>query len=428
MRVEFRSFVGVLFGMVFSSSIAFAQEPPQSPADAETPAAPPVEKAAPTSAPVAGAPAQMPSVSEPSLVPPSASPLRIDGPNGTSIRIGLLLQPQLQAVNNATLSGYSKNLYLRRTRILLGGTLLSNIEFFVDTDYPNLFLDNNAGTATAPDFVKNTPGMNVQDAFVTFKALGDMLKVDAGYMLPPMAHNALQGAGTLYSFDYFSYTFQHLGAGIFGNSGNSVGRDAGVQLRGLLVDGHIEYRLGLFQGRRDNETTSDVAAHNFFRVTGRLQINLFDAEPGFFYAGTYLGAKKIVSIGGSYDFQDSYKYFAVDGIVDMPLGPGVVTGQVNLAHWDGGTFIPTLTKQTALMGEAGYSIAEVRLNPILRVEQLWPTGGANQTRIGGGVAFWPYGHNSNVKAFYAHVTTDGTGGAASGSFNQFNLQWQVYFF
>jgi hypothetical protein len=428
MNLQFRSCVAVLFGMVLSASNVFAQEPPQPPAEAETPAAPPTQnpaaqnEAAPASAPVAASPAPMPSVSEPSLVPPAASPLRIDGPNGSSIRIGLLLQPQLQAVSSPTLSGYSMNLYLRRTRILLGGTLLSNIEFFVDTDYPNLFLDNNTGTAAAPDFAKNTPGMNVQDAFVTFKALGDMLKVDAGYMLPPMAHNAVQGATTLYGLDYFSYTFQHNADNVFVTTGNAVGRDAGVQLRGLLVDGHIEYRLGLFQGRRDNET-NDVAAHDFFRVTGRLQINLLDAEPGFFYAGTYLGAKKIASIGGSYDFQDKYKYFAADGIVDLPAGPGVVTGQVNLAHWDGGTFIPALAKQTALMGEAGYNIAEVRLNPIVRVERLWVSG-ADQTRIGGGIAFWPYGHNTNVKAFYAHVKTDG---AASG-FNQFNLQWQVYFF
>jgi hypothetical protein len=428
MNLEPRSFVAVLFGMVLSTSNALAQEP-ASPVGAEAPSSPPPsESATPTSVPAAASPA-----SEASLVPPAAGQLRIDGPKGSSVRLGLLLQPQLQAVNNppALGGGYAKNIYVRRARILLGGTLMDNIEYFVDTDYPNLFLDSNTAAAGAPEtFAKNTPGMNVQDAFVTFKALGDMLKVDAGYMLPPMAHNAVQGAGTLYSFDYFSYTFQHNAGGVFLTSGNAVGRDAGVQLRGLLVDGHVEYRVGLFQGLRENRTATNLEARNFFRITGRVQVNLLDAEPNFFYAGTYLGAKKIASIGGSYDFQDSYKYFAVDGIVDMPLGPGVVTGQVNLAHWDGGTFIPAtaLAKQTALMGEAGYAIAEFRLNPILRVERLWPTGGADQTRIGGGVAFWPYGHNNNIKAFYAHVTTDGVGAAASSSYNQFNLQWQVYFF
>ena len=435
MIVEFRSLVAVLFGLVLSVPSVFAQEAPP-PAEPEAPAAAPAEPSAPAViAPVASpapAPAMAmppPAVSEPSVTPPAAGPLKIEGKNGTSIRLGLLLQPQLQAVNSpsAALSGYGYNLYLRRARILVGGTLFDKVEFFVDTDYPNLFLDSNSGTAADPNFQKSTPGMNVQDAFMTYKAFGDFVKVDAGYMLPPMAHNALQGATTLYSWDYFGYSFTHSAA--FGSSGNPVGRDVGVQLRGLVLDNHIEYRVGLFQGLRDNQTATDVAARNFFRATGRLQINLLDAETGFFYAGSYLGAKKILSVGGSFDLQDKYKYFAGDVFVDMPIGPGVVTGQVNVAHWDGGTFIPGLIKQTALMGEAGYAITGIWVSPIVRAEKRFGTTGAtpettvrDETRIGGGVAFWPYGHNTNVKAFYTHVKTDG----AARGFNQFNLQWQLF--
>jgi len=426
---KFRSLVAVSFGLVLSVSSARAQEPaPAEPEASGTPTAPVIAPvvAEPVAAPTPS-PAAVPTA-EQSVVPPSSSPLRIEGPNGNSIRLGILLQPQLAIANNASpaLSGYSKNLYIRRTRILVGGTILGNIEYFVDTDYPNLFLDTNAGTATAPGFVKNTPGMNVQDAFVTWKALGDMLKVDMGYMLPAMAHNALQGAGTLYGLDYYGYSFQHSNS--FGSSGNPIGRDVGLQLRSLLVDGHLEIRAGMFQGLRENQTGTDVDARNMFRLTGRVQINLLDAEPGFFYAGTYLGAKKIASIGFSGDFQDKYKYFAVDGIVDMPLGPGVVTGQVNVAHWDGGSFIPTLVKQTDIMAEAGYNFAAFHVSPILRFEKRMgstPATGAplvDQTRIGGGLAFWPYGHNTNVKAFFINVKDSG----ASKSANQFNLQWQVF--
>ena len=441
MIVEFRSLATVLFGLALSVPNAFAQETPplaepEAPPVTATPAAEP--SAPPAIAPVAAPAMTMPpaAVSEPSLSPPAASPLKIEGKNGTSIRLGLLLQPQLQAVNNPEMSGYSKNLYLRRARILVGGTIFDKVEFFVDTDYPNLFLSSNTGTTEAPDYLKSTPGMNVQDAFATYKAFGDYIKVDAGYMLPPMAHNAVQGATTLYSWDYFGYTFQHnTNNAVFRSSGGPVGRDAGVQLRGLVVDGHIEYRVGLFQGLRENQTTgqptNDVAARNFFRATGRLQINLLDPETGFFYAGSYLGAKKILSIGGSADIQDKYKYFAGDVFVDMPLGPGVVTGQIDVAHWDGGTFIPLLAKQTALMGEAGYNIANIWVNPIVRGEKRWGSTGsggtatiADEYRLGGGVAFWPYGHNTNVKAFYTYIKTTG----APKGYNQFNLQWQVYIF
>ncbi len=383
--------------------------------------------AATTAGPPAAIPSAPPPASAPAhgiyIAPPAPTPLRIEGPSGTSIRLGLLVQPQYQAVSNPVLGGYAENLYVRRTRIIVGGTLFDRIEYFMDTDYPNLFLANNTAPAGGENFVKNTPGLNIQDIFVTYRVLGDMLKVDAGYMLPPLAHNAVQGATTLYGWDYFGYTFQH--GALLGSSGNPFGRDTGVQLRGLVLGGLLEYRVGMFQGLRHNRTGTEMEARNFFRVSARVQVNLLDPEPGFFYAGTYLGAKRILSFGASFDFQDSYKYFAVDGFADLPAGPGLLTAQVNLAYWNGNGFIPLLLKETALMGEAGYTLSGLGLGPIVRVERLWGSGNlADQTRFGGGVAYWPYGHNSNFKFFYTRIKNDG----ASEGVDQFNLQWQVYFF
>ncbi len=180
------------------------------------------------------------------------------------------------------------NLFVRRVRFLVGVTLFKNIEFFFDTDYPDLF----KGTPT--EGTKNTPGLNVQDAFGTVKLAEDAFKIDMGYMLPPSTHNANQSAATLYSWDYFSNSFRNSAS--FNSSGNPVGRDAGVQVRGLVLDNHLEYRAGLFQGRRNDSSPESVQARNFFRVAGRLQVNVFDPETGFFYAGSYLGAKKIAFV------------------------------------------------------------------------------------------------------------------------------------
>jgi hypothetical protein len=413
--------VSQLTALVFALSVpkANAKEPPvpdHSPAGAATEPEPLAE------APPALVPASAPEAV--GVAPAAAGPLHLDGPGGLSIRFGLLVQPQWQAVSSPTLDGYAENLFIHRTRFIVGGTLFDKIEFFLDTDYPNLFLPANAAPANAPDnFVKSTPGMNIQDVFVTYKALDNLVKVDVGYMLPPMGHNAVQGAATLFGSDYFAYSFQH--GALMGSSANPFGRDVGLQLRGLLVGGLIEYRLGVFQGLRHNRTGGELEARNFFRVAGRVQVNLLDPEPGFFYAGTYLGTKKIASVGAAFDIQSSYRYFAFDGLVDMPLGPGVATAQVNLAHWNGNTFIPALLKQTALMTEAGYTLAGLGLGPILRVEELWGSGTlANQNRVGGGVAYWPYGHNVNLKLFYMHIKSDGLPRGA----NQFSLQAQVFFF
>jgi hypothetical protein len=419
--------------LVVVSHAAAAEEVPAMPDTGEAAAAPPVGETPP--APVTEQTAPMPLPPQPSVivavapvttVAPAPS-FRVEGANGSSIRVGILLQPQFMAANNATLNGYSKNLYIRRTRILLGGTLLGAFEYFIDTDYPNLFLANTVtGTGGAAETTKATPGMNIQDAFGTWKALKDYLKFDVGYMLPSLAHNAVQGATSLYGWDYFKYTFQHnLRPAIFGSSGDPVGRDTGVQARGLLVDGHVEYRAGLFQGRREAQTATDVAARNFFRFAARLQINLLDPETGFFYQGSYLGSKKIVSLGGAVDLQDTYKYFAGDVFVDLPLEQvGVLTVQGNYAHWNGGSFAPEMLKEGAFMAEAGFLVSAVQLSPIVRFEHLWVSSGnsPDETRYVAGLAYWPFGHNSNLKAFYSRIHDVG----AARDTNQFNVQWQLF--
>jgi hypothetical protein len=262
-------------------------------------------------------------------------------------------------------------------------------------------------------------------------------------MLPPLAHNALQSAASLYGLDYFANSF--LQSNVFGTSVNPVGRDLGLQLRGLVLDGHLEYRLGMFQGKRSPQSTTpsataggaatvdEVASRNSFRFTGRVQVNILDPETGFFYSGTYLGGKRILSLGGAYDYQHydlgSYKYWAVDGFLDLPAGPGTATAQVNFAQWNGGSLV-TLSKREAVMAEAGYRIADIWLSPILHFEKLWipGTGGAadaSETRYAGGLAFWYYGHNGNVKAFYTrvHPTT-----AGEKDYNLINLQAQIFVF
>lgn len=418
--------------------------PPPPPADmAPPPVYVPVTPAIspPPAPPPPPSPALAPAVTQ-------ATPFKIETPTGT-LRIGLLAQAQYQAVGSTTLDGYSQNLYLRRLRILMTGTLFGRLEYFMETDSPNLLL---AGAPLAGDTfgpaLKGGAAMAIQDAFITYKPLADMkpladaLKIDMGYMLPPMAHNAIQGATTLYGWDYYAYTFQHTNA--FGTAQGPVGRDVGLQLRGLLVDGHIEYRAGLFQGLRNRASMTDVASRNFFRFTARLQFNLFDPETGFFYAGTYFGTKKILSVGGSVDLQDSYKYYAGDIFLDMPVGPGVVTAQVNVDHWDGGTFLltpgvtpmgamagtPALPKQTAIVGEAGYLLLPLKISPIFRYEHLSAIGTAGaQARYAGGIAFWPYGHSTNLKLFYTRVQID-TPAAATVQLkgvNQVNLQWQLFF-
>jgi hypothetical protein len=399
-----------------------AEPAPMAPPPAETAPPPPVYT------PVTPAIGMAPPVPPPATGPiPSVSGLKIVIPNAT-IRLGIFLQPQFESAQIPTATGYANNLYLRRARFVAGGTIFDNVEWFLETDSPNLFKGaTGPGTGAA---LKTTSTMLIQDLFGTYRVLGDMLKIDAGYTLPAASHNALQSAFTLFGWDYFAYTFQNTNS--FGAATPPVGRDLGVQVRGLVVDGHIEYRVGLWQGQRNAAVGTagppavivDQSARNFFRTAARLQINIFDPETGYFYGGTYLGAKKILSLGASYDFQSDYKAYAADAFLDMPLGPGIVTAQVDYSHWDGGTYLP-LPKQWALQGEAGYTFLPIAVAPIVRVEHLHvdPTD-STQNRYAGGLAYWCYGHNSNLKLFYTRIQQDGAPHGA----NQINLQWQIFIY
>ena len=112
----------------------------------------------------------------------------------------------------------------------------------------------------------------------------------------------------------------------------------------------------------------------------------------------------------------------------------------NVVQWDGGTLIP-LPKDKAYMAELGYLIGPIRLSPIVRFERLVaplientadptmppqipnPTN-PSEDRFGGGLAFWPYGHNSNLKVFFTRVHRN----VGLHDFNVISAQWQVHYF
>ena len=418
-----------------------ADEPPDA-TDSPSPPSVPKAPSLPTPTPDKAA-EQSPGLG----LPPPPRPLKLESEDGNTIKFGILMQPSYEAATRRLndIKGWGQDLYLHRLRFIVGGTVFHDFDYFISTDYPDLFKQVNTVDSTGtPTYLKNFPGMNLSDAFLTYKA-ADAFKIDAGYMLPPMAHNAVQGAATLYGLDYFANTFLHKDAfattanpRVFNPNANPLGRDLGVQFRGLLFRGLLEYRAGLFQGRREPpggvsiDMPTSPGGRNMFRVAGRLQLNLLDPETGFFYAGTYLGAKRVLSVGASVDFQASYLYWAYDGLLDLPLGPGVVTAQVNLAQWDGGTWIvsPYLVKERALMAEAGYLIAPIRVSPIVRYEQRWvasteTTPALTEKRYSGGLAFWPRGHNVNLKLFYSRSYPNFPD---THMYQELNLQWQLYFF
>jgi hypothetical protein len=346
--------------------------------------------------------------------------LKIEGTMATA-KLGVLLQPAFESAGSATLDGMRNNFFLRRARILFGMTLGTDLELFAETDSPDL------GKATGVDMMGNVvrvgPSANIQDAFMTWKPM-DEFKLDLGMMLIPFSHNSVQGATTLYSWDYFvPYSFLQSAP-----LGNYIGRDTGLQARGLIAK-QLEYRVGVFQGKRDGAGMPPmVPSRNSPRIAARLQYNVFDAESAYFYAGTYGGTKRILSVGAGFDHQDDYNAFAGDVFFDWPVGMDVATAQVNFLYYDGNGWI-AVPQQYDLLAEAGYRLGALKLSPIIRFEMQkldTPTPAVPDVmRIGGGLVYWYMGHNANLKVFYTYTKPDSD---MQQSWSQINVQTQFFLF
>ena len=92
-------------------------------------------------------------------------------------------------------------------------------------------------------------------------------------------------------------------------------RDKGVTLWGNLFNDIFQYRLDAMNGRNDSDSAPDSA----FRYGARAHVTLLDPENGHGYKGTYLGEKKVLTIGGAYQMEKDVAYsdtIAQTGAVD----------------------------------------------------------------------------------------------------------------
>jgi hypothetical protein len=265
-------------------------------------------------------------------------------------------------------------------------------------------------------------------------------------ILTPFIHNASQGATSLHGLDYHSDLVKYPGPS------NKVWRDNGVMFRGFLLNKHIDYRIAITNGVQDGAKMKDATATapqvnaatgECPRFSGRLAYNFFDAEEGFFLAGTYLRAKKILSLGFAYDVQPGvygahdnlHQYWGLGGdiFLDLPVGKkDRVSGQLDFVAYGGDT---NPTRGKGFLFDLGYAIG--KFEPIVAVD--WYRGGAPLLDAAGtavtgfkkdffglhvGANYWFKGHTANLKLDYGQVKQPSFGFGRSVSI--VTLQTQLY--
>ena len=206
-----------------------------------------------------------------------------------------------------------------------------------------------------------------------------------------------------------------------GQATNSV-RDMGVTLFGsgsLSDTSHLKYYFGMYDGIQ----VSGNSDRNL-RMTGRVQLNFVDAEAGYYNLSTYLGKKKTLGFGVSYDVQDEVQvsdgrpppaatattaYYSVDAFAEWPMGDGTLTAEAAFSDLDldGANGNALRSEGDGFYVQAGYFMNNWQ--PWVEYE-TWDSaassgqGDYDSFRIG--VTYFFKGHNANVKAGFESFSSD----------------------
>lgn len=200
-----------------------------------------------------------------------------------SISVGFGLRFSGSAVEDAAPNNknYSSDFSLDSARIFLGGSLNRYISGFFNTE-------------------KDGDTIKVLDAVVKF-TIAPEFNVWVGRVLSPSDRANMAGAYYSLGGGYWQSVASRYGY----NGGIFRGRDDGVVVWGQVADGKLSYSLGMAEGHtfgigaltQSQAKAAGTSAKDSFMYSGRLQYDFWDAEPGFYGTGNYLGSKDILAIG-----------------------------------------------------------------------------------------------------------------------------------
>jgi len=318
--------------------------------------------------------------------------------------------------NNETASDayWSKDVRLRSAMLRITGQVTDSFNYYFSM---NLNSDR---------------GAEIRDAFMDFRFV-DQFRIAMGKIAVPFMNQYLVDENSFLGTEYMMDA-----AGMTTMAGY---RDYGVQFHGMLINGLIDYRLGVFEGVSrtviyDSSVpeTKRINSNDWPRFTGRVKINLMDADPDIYYTGNHLGQKKIISIGGGMDFQkgicevdntsDYYLAWTVDFNMDYRIGRGnsiiAETGYLNVKgnpvrySKSLGDYGRDYESYYAFFAQAGFLFLE-KFQPTVkyiyrknRDDASYGNRDRNISTITGGFNFFLKGHNANIKVEYSYPLSDGS--------------------
>lgn len=224
------------------------------------------------------------------------------------------------------------NFNFRRNRLALMGKYGDNMSLYVQTEY----IDD--ANITPLDVASSNQGSEFQilDAVMRFK-FDNALRVNVGKFKYNLSRENLEACEAPLTLD----------RSLFIRTAYTSTRDTGVAVWGNLFNDMFQYRLDAMEGRK--AVSGETAPSSNFRYSARAHVTLLDPENDYGYKGTYLGKKKVATIGAAYQFEPEvaygdtvirtdkkdYKAWTVDGFVEYPIdGIGTITASAAYENVD----------------------------------------------------------------------------------------------
>jgi len=226
----------------------------------------------------------------------------------------------------------SDHLRVNSLRLYLNGSATDTIKFMVNTDI------DYGGSLGAPNPGQNTR-FKILDAVAQFE-MSDTFNVWVGRFLPPSDRANLYGPFYAHHWGVYADGVQDGYPFIF------QGRANGAAYWGQFDK--VKVSAGAFDGHSTTGISSLIGA-------GRVQVNFWDQEPGYYLNSTYYGEKNILAIGLAGQTQaESGNAYSADFLMERKVpGGGAVTFEAEWARYDGlGGYDPRY-----VMNDGGYLLA-----------------------------------------------------------------------
>jgi hypothetical protein len=331
-----------------------------------------------------------------------------------SLSVGFGMRSSFNSAEHGSADGSrSSDFNLDSARIYLGGSLNKNIKGMLNTEWDG-------------------EQVRILDAAGEF-AISPGLNVWAGRLLSPSDRQNM--AGPYYSLGggYWAGVASRYGY----NGAIFRGRDDGVVVWGDLLDGHLGYSFGAFEGHtfgigsmtQNEARAAGVKSSDSLMYAGRVQYDFWDPETGYYGTANYLGAKDILAVGIAARTQKDgvlmpgavgdYKSYSVDFLMEKKLAAaGAVSLEAAWYSYDTSDIVKAEQGKAWLVG-VGYIVN--RWQPFLRYQKFSADSGVATRQGDIGVNYVIDGYNAQVAALYSKTRTTG---APDGSKFAVTLQLQ----